>query len=221
MLASSIAAFSRRWCNAGLSTRRWSKRVFPELRLSPPIDLALERGRSASKDRERGQTTLFGLFDAAAGSTTSTVADYPDVPPWDLREVCVREKQALGFYVSGHPLDRYGTDFDRFGVAAVASLTGREQWAEVRVAGMVEGYKEKIFKGAGGKSAFFDLEDKSGKVPVKVRENRIDKAAPILTSGEPVVVGGKLRFPEAIQDAEEGEVGPQLPTLLLDSLRAA
>jgi len=181
------------------------------------IDLALERGRSASKDRERGQTSLFGLFDAAEGSTTSTVADYADVPPWDLREVCVREKQALGFYVSGHPLDRYGKDFDRFGVASVASLVGMAQWAEVRVAGMVEGYREKIFKGAGGKSAFFDLEDKTGKVTVKVRENRIDKAAPILTSGEPVVIGGKLRFPEAIQDAEEGEVGPQLPTLLLDS----
>jgi DNA polymerase-3 subunit alpha len=182
------------------------------------IDLSLERGRSASKDRERGQTTLFGLFDAAAGSATSTVADYPEVPSWDLREVCVREKQALGFYVSGHPLDRYGKDFERFGVDLVASLPAKDQWAEVRVAGMVEGYREKIFKGAGGKSAFFDLEDKTGKLTVKVRENRIEKAAPLLTSGEPVVVGGKLRFPEAIQDAEEGDVGPQLPTLMLDSV---
>ncbi|PIE06013.1 MAG: hypothetical protein CSA75_01755 [Sorangium cellulosum] len=178
------------------------------------IDLALERGRAASKDRERGQTTLFGMFDAACGTTTSTDADFPDVEPWDLREVCVREKQALGFYVSGHPLDRYGKDFDRFGVASVASLVSKEQWAEVRVVGMVEGYREKIFKGAGGKSAFFDLEDKTGKVAVKVRENRIDKAAPALKSGEPVAVTGKLRFPEAIQDAEDG---PQLPMLFLDS----
>lgn len=182
------------------------------------IDLALERGRSASKDRERGQTTLFGMFDAAAGSTTATVADYPDVDTWDLREVCVREKQALGFYISGHPLDRYGQDFERFGVASVASLSAREPWAEVRIAGMVEGYREKIFKGAGGKSAFFDLEDKTGKATVKVRENRIDKYAPVLTSGEPVVVGGKLRFPEVSQDGEEGDAGPQLPTVLLDSV---
>ncbi len=181
------------------------------------IDLALERGRSASKDRERGQTTLFGLFDAAVGSTTATVADYPDIPQWDLRELCVREKQALGFYLSGHPLDRYGKDFEKFGVVSVASLVAKDAWAEVRVAGMVEGYREKIFKGAGGKSAFFDLEDKTGKVTVKVRENRIDKAAPVLTSGEPVVIGGKLRFPEPAQDADEVDAGPQWPTLLLDS----
>ena len=181
------------------------------------IDLALERGRSASKDRERGQTTLFGMFDAAQGSTTSTVADYPNASPWDLREICIREKQALGFYVSGHPLDRYGSDFERFEVAAVASLAERDQWAEVRVAGMVEGYREKIFRGASGKSAFFDLEDKTGRVTVRVRENRIDGVAGILTSGEPVVVTGKLRFPERTEDAaDDFDSGPQLPTLLLD-----
>ena len=182
------------------------------------IDMALDRGRSANKDRQRGQTTLFGLFDAAEDTTTSTVGDYPDTPPWDLRQVCVREKQALGFYVSAHPLDRYGQDFQRFGWDSVASLATKAPWTEVHVAGMVEGYKERVFKGSSGKAALFDLEDKTGKVVVRVRDHRIDEFATLLTSGEAVVVRGKLRFPEVSQDPEEAEASAPLPTLLLDDV---
>ncbi|MBV9949972.1 MAG: DNA polymerase III subunit alpha, partial [Myxococcales bacterium] len=79
------------------------------------IDSALERSRAASRDREAGQTTLFGLFDAApagsgsggAGGGAPAAGDYADCEPWDRREMLVRERQSLGFYVSGHPLDRY------------------------------------------------------------------------------------------------------------------
>ncbi len=79
------------------------------------IDIALERSRSASRDREAGQTNLFGLFDAAPKTTDGTGkassagagTTYSHCPPWDRREMLVREKQSLGFYVSGHPLERY------------------------------------------------------------------------------------------------------------------
>ncbi len=179
------------------------------------IDMALERGRSASKDRERGQTSLFGLFDSAAPERTSTAAEYPQVPSWDLRETFVREKQALGFYISGHPLDRYGTDLGRFDLASVESLAERQPWEQVRVAGVVEGYHEKIFKGSSGKAAFFELEDKTGKVTVRMRDNQIDRDAPVITSGDPVVVSGKLKFAERDEESEESE-GPRMPTLLLD-----
>jgi DNA polymerase-3 subunit alpha len=179
------------------------------------IDAALERSRSASKDRERGQATLFGMFDAAAPAKSAT-AEYPPVPPWDLRATCVREKQALGFYVSSHPLDRYGRELDRFQLAHAASLAGEAQWSKVRVAGMVEGYREKIFKGSGPtqKTAFFDLEDKTGRVTVRVKEQLIDQVSPVLTSGDPVVISGTLRFPE--RDESEEVDAPREPTLLLD-----
>ncbi len=180
------------------------------------IDTALERGRATSKDRERGQTSLFGLFDSASPEQTSSAAEYPAVPPWDLREMFVREKQALGFYISGHPLDRYGKDLERFDLATVSSLSDRQAWEQVRVAGVVEGYREKVFKGSSGKAAFFDLEDMTGKVTVRMRDNQIDRDAPVITSGDPVVVSGKLKFPERDEDAGEDAEGPRQPTLLLD-----
>ncbi|MCL2825568.1 MAG: OB-fold nucleic acid binding domain-containing protein, partial [Polyangiaceae bacterium] len=181
------------------------------------IERALERGKSVSKDRECGQVSLFGLFDAAVGSTSLSVSDYKSVPPWDLREVCVREKQALGFYLTGHPLDRYGKGFERLGIVPVTALPSRDAWTEVRVAGTVEGYREKIFKGSGGKSVFFDLEDKTGKVSVRARENQMEKAGPAINSGEPIVVTGKLRFPEHAQESDDDDAGPALPTMWLDS----
>jgi DNA polymerase-3 subunit alpha len=75
------------------------------------IDIALERSRAASRDREAGQTNLFGLFDAAPQGARRRPATEPgttpNAKPWDRREMLVREKQSLGFYVSGHPLERY------------------------------------------------------------------------------------------------------------------
>jgi DNA polymerase-3 subunit alpha len=181
------------------------------------IDRALERSRTASKDRERGQTSLFGLFSAAAPETAGAQRDeYPKAEPWDLRETLTREKEALGFYVSGHPLDRYGVELGRFEVVATSQLPSMDAWSKVRVAGMVEGYRARIFKGGGGKVAFFALEDTAGRIEVKVREKQIDLYEAVLTSGEPVLVSGKLSFP--MVEEEEENPGPREPTLLLDEV---
>ncbi len=180
------------------------------------IERALERSRSASKDRERGQTSLFGLMSAPVASAGAPSGDeYPKAEPWDLRETLMREKEALGFYVSGHPLDRYGIDLGRFDVARTSSLAGQQAWAKVRLAGMVEGYRCKIFKGGGGKVAFFVLEDQSGRIEVKVRERQIDMYEAVLTSNEAVLISGKVAFPQ-VEEGEEEQQGPREPTILLD-----
>ncbi len=178
------------------------------------IDSALERGRTASKDRERGQTSLFGLMTTAEPARGAGV-DFPAAPPWDLRETLVREKEALGFYVSGHPLERYGIDLTRFDVTATSSLAGLEPWSKVRVCGMVEGWRVRIFKGGGGKIAFFTLEDTVGRIEVKVRERQIEAYEAVLTSGEPVLVSGKLSFPMT-EEGEDEPSGAREPTLLCD-----
>jgi len=192
------------------------------------IEIALERSRSASRDRERGQTNMFGLLDAAPAkpaSTTGAVAGpaaggyVMNASPWDRREMLVRERQALGFYVSGHPLERYlkgGGALAKLEAVPTSALASMQDWAVVKVAGMVEGYRERIFKDGGGKIAFFDLEDLSGRVTVKVRANQIDTYASVLTSGEPVLVSGKVSFPFREADAEQEDEGPREPTLFLN-----
>ena len=193
------------------------KRGVSRARAFGGVERALERSRNASRDRERGQTSLFGLFAKVEDAPSPNGEDYPKVEPWDLRETLAREKEALGFYVSGHPLDRYGVELARFEVVKAGGLAGMDPWSRVRVCGMVEGYRTRIFKGGGGKIAFFTLEDPSGRVEVKVREKQIDLYEAILQTGEAVLVSGKLSYPMT-DDADAEASGPREPTLLLDEV---
>jgi DNA polymerase-3 subunit alpha len=188
------------------------------------IEIALERSRAASRDRERGQTNMFGLLDAgpkagASGNAPAAGGYVVTAEPWDRREMLVRERKALGFYVSGHPLERYlkgAGALSKLQAVPTTSLASASDWAVVSVCGMVEGYRERIFKDGGGKIAFFDLEDLTGRVTVKVRANQIDTYAAVLTAGEPVLVTGKVSFPFRGDDAEPEEEGPREPTLFLN-----
>jgi DNA polymerase-3 subunit alpha len=189
------------------------------------IDVALERSRAASRDREAGQTTLFGLFDAApksgSGMSTPSEGDFVQCEPWDRREMLVRERQSLGFYVSGHPLDRYmkgDAGLRKVGAAPISECAKMDDWAQAKLAGMVEGYRERIFRDGGGKVAFFELEDLTGRVSVKMRAREIDQYAQLLTSGEPVLVVGRVSFPQR-DDAEDEGDGPREPTILLNEVK--
>ncbi len=186
------------------------------------IDRALERSRSATRDRERGQASMFALFDQAAksapqggGKQAPSGEGYPEVEAWDRLEMLRREKAALGCYVSGHPLFRYGHKLTRLGATPSVKLKEVEPWSAQSVTGMVENYQERLFKGgAGGKAAFFDIEDAFGRVKAKLRGDRIDTYAHLLTGGEPVLVSGKVSFPQQAEDSDE-EVEP---TLFVDSV---
>ncbi|MSP24155.1 MAG: DNA polymerase III subunit alpha [Myxococcales bacterium] len=189
-----------------------SRRGLARARAFASIERALERGKSAARDRDVGQGSLFGLVRGGPARGAAEVSDYVECEPWDLREILRREKEALGFYVSGHPLDRFGSELKRFDVTSTRELYALDDWAKVRVAGTVEGYRERIFKAGGGKIAFFTLEDLSGGIDVKVRDQQLGRVGDLLARGEPVLVSGKLQFPMA----EDGAEVDRVPTLLLD-----
>ncbi|HEU5077265.1 MAG TPA: OB-fold nucleic acid binding domain-containing protein, partial [Polyangiaceae bacterium] len=134
---------------------------------------------------------------------------------WDRLELLRREKAALGCYVSGHPLFRYGDKLARLGALATVKVAQEQPWSGVSVTGMVENYQERLFKGgSGGKAAFFEIEDVYGRIKAKLRGDRIDTYAHLLKSGEPVLVSGKVSFPVTDEPDEEREA-----TLLVDSVQ--
>ncbi|HEX2870385.1 MAG TPA: DNA polymerase III subunit alpha [Polyangiaceae bacterium] len=179
------------------------------------VDRALERSRSASRDRERGQTNLFGMFGGGkvGGAAAAAGDEYPVADEWDRMELLKRERAALGCYVSGHPLFRYQSKLPRIGALGTLELAGQKPWSAASVAGMVENYQEKIFKQSGARAAFFQIEDQYGRVEAKVRGDRIETYSAILTCGEPVLVSGKVSFPMSEDPEEERE-----PTLLVDGV---
>jgi len=180
---------------------------------SASVELALERSKAATKDRVAGQSNLFGLFAAASTNNSASGDKYVDAAPWDSKELLAFEKKALGFYLSGHPLDRYG----RLAVISTADVADQEERSKVKLAGMVEGYRERPMKTGGGKMAFFELEDRMGRIEVKVRPQQVDAFATVLASGEPIVLKGMIAYDRRNQDeADEENATEPTPQILLD-----
>jgi DNA polymerase-3 subunit alpha len=175
---------------------------------SAAVESAIERGKKLAQERQSGQTNLFGLFGGGNDAATKAMSrggTFPKVEPWDTRELLAKEKQTLGFYVSGHPLDRYAAELRRFCNATTDSLPELDDRTEVTVGGSVEGYRERTTK-TGRRIAFFDLEDPFGRVEVIVRPRVLadEGLRDVLQSGEPVIVTGSVQHEEE-RGASEGD----------------
>ncbi len=124
------------------------------------LDAALAEAQLRLQDRESGQESLFG----EAGPVTSASKDrhaLPDVPPWTEAERLAKEKEVIGFFISGHPLERFRDEVELFGTRTTATLG---EWSEhqVSIAAVVTGVKRQISKKTGKEYARLVLEDFHG-----------------------------------------------------------
>jgi DNA polymerase-3 subunit alpha len=173
-------------------------------RLYAAIDPASERAAAAQRDKESGQTSLLSLFGggggggggAAAAATGSVDEDrYPDAQEWLPREVLAYEKESLGFYISGHPLDRFAGEIRRFSTATTANCMERGLRAEVILAGVVVDFQERPMKSGNGKYAFFKLEDQHGQIDLMVGSKKLDDFRELLTRDDPLLVTATVDAP--------------------------
>jgi DNA polymerase-3 subunit alpha len=88
-------------------------------RLFASIDPACEHGNRTQRDKDLGQTDLFGGGEDGGGLPPASL---PDVPSWTEIEQLNYEKEALGLYWSGHPIDRYADDLREYGAKSTADL---------------------------------------------------------------------------------------------------
>jgi DNA polymerase-3 subunit alpha len=129
------------------------------------LDGAMRVGNQAQADRRAGQ---MGLFGAAAPEDTTGGNGHdglPDVDPWPEREVLAFEKEALGFYLTSHPLARHAETVARFSTVTSGGLAALPDRARVILAGMVREPREKIVKQGrykNRKMGFMRLEDLEG-----------------------------------------------------------
>ena len=86
------------------------------------VDSAIEHGNRTQRDRELGQSDLFGGGDDGSLS----IIRLPDSAPWTEMELLSHEKDALGLYLSGHPIDRHAENLRAFGAKTVGDLTMTE-----------------------------------------------------------------------------------------------
>jgi DNA polymerase-3 subunit alpha len=172
------------------------------------LDGAMERGATEQRDRRSGQTSLFGLLAgptpaaAAAAPAAGMGETYPEIEAWGPKQLLAFEKEALGFYVSGHPLDRYRSDLVRYATAATSDfLGGVKGVGDHSVGGIVSQYREMITK-KGDKMARFILEDSEGTLEVIAFPKTFEKVRHVLVSDEPILCQGAVKN-EGTPDAPE------------------
>jgi len=170
------------------------------------LDGAMERGASEQRDRRSGQTSLFGLMEppklAGAGPAPTQGEVYPEIEAWSQKQLLAFEKEALGFYMSGHPLDRYRGDLARYATATTSEfLAGAKHVGDHSIGGIVSQYREMITK-KGDKMARFQLEDSEGSLEVIAFPKTFEKVRHVLVSDEPILCTGAVKN-EGTADAPE------------------
>ncbi|MBL0213603.1 MAG: DNA polymerase III subunit alpha [Myxococcales bacterium] len=166
-------------------------------KLLAALDGALERGAAEQRDRRSGQTSLFGLFNAAEPPKPvggdKAGESYPDIEEWNHKQLLAFEKESLGFYVSGHPLDRYRGDLQRYATASTSSFSnGLRGVGDNSIGGIVSQYREMITK-KGDKMARFMLEDAEGTLEVIAFPKTFEKVRHVLVSDEPILCSGAVK----------------------------
>jgi DNA polymerase-3 subunit alpha len=173
------------------------------------VDGACEYGARAQRDRDQGQAQLFGGFDdrdTSAGNGNG-VMTLPESKPWTESEQLAYEKETLGLYWSGHPVDRYAAALREFGAKSIGELAEVQPtaprdngWgptgpkpieADTSIGGIVAACRQ-LKTRKGDRMAVFTLEDAQGGVEVIAFPETYQRSASFIETGTMVLVRGKL-----------------------------
>jgi DNA polymerase-3 subunit alpha len=150
------------------------------------IDRAMDTGQKRQRDREEGQSSLFGMLSAPdPGSAPSE--RIPDAPPWPEAERLAFEKESLGFFITGHPLEPFRAELEQWASASTATVAQKVAKGEVTVGGIVTGLRL-IKTKKGDRMASFVLEDLEGAVDCLVFPEAYKRAAVRLADDQVVLV---------------------------------
>ncbi|MCH7797387.1 MAG: DNA polymerase III subunit alpha [Planctomycetes bacterium] len=160
---------------------------------------AISAGQAADDDRRSGQMNFFNVpsspMTAETTETTETSRPLPGVPPWDRMQTLNFEKDALGFHVSGHPLDLFEETLGRFCTHDVRTAREQKDKTVVRLGGMFAQVRTRIVRNgrsAGQKMAIAGFTDKSGSVDVVLFTDPYKKFAQFVVNDEIVAVVGRV-----------------------------
>ena len=157
------------------------------LAIAEPM-MAFAAGRA--KDRAAGQGSLFDLLDGGDADDACSVP-IPDIPEFDKEDILKSEKELLGFYVTGHPLDPYAELVRTYSTVPIRSLEELNDNAQIRIAGMVNTFTQKFSKNSGKQFGILLLEDLDASCECMIYEralNALTEANVDMSPGTPLLL---------------------------------
>ncbi len=165
------------------------------------LDAAMDAGQRRQRDREEGQASLFEPSRGSAGARSEGSARGvpPQVPEWPQDDLLAYEREVLGFYLSGHPLEQYREVGRGLGAATAAELAARPAASRVLLLGQISAFTENSTK-SGNRMAFATLELVDGTVPLTIFPEPYRACVAALRYRGPVLVRGRT------DDSDKGRV---------------
>jgi DNA polymerase-3 subunit alpha len=148
------------------------------------LDFAMETGQKRTRDREQGQSSLFGML----GATEQPRRE--EVPDWGEAERLGYEKESLGFFITGHPLERFREELAQWASATTGALLAQTEAKEVSIGGIIGGLRL-LKTRKGERMATFILEDLEGGLEALVFPETYKKVAGRLAEDQVVLVKGR------------------------------
>ncbi|MBL8173449.1 MAG: DNA polymerase III subunit alpha [Bryobacterales bacterium] len=153
-------------------------------RLFAAVEGAMEAGLRASRDRLSGQTDLFGMMMSPEEQADP---ELPRVPDWTQAEMLTGEKEMLGIYVTGHPLDPFAGKVKELTPYSTEGLENLARGTEVKICGILTGIQRRRNK-EGKLFAVMQLEDWHGTLEAMVFNSQFDALTPYLVEDKAVMV---------------------------------
>ena len=192
-------------------------------RLFASLDAAVDHGTRMQRDRTLGQTQLFG-GDEADRAGLGSATTLPATPPWSEIEQLHFEKEALGLYWSGHPIDRYAGALRDFGAKSTAELVvsrdpadeeagvpingnGQRSSEDINIGGIVAATRP-LKTRKGDRMCVFTLEDAQGSVEVVVFPDAFRQNGELVEEGRIVLVKGRCERDEETARILATEIAP-------------
>lgn len=156
------------------------------------LGAALEQGALLQREKDSAQHGLFGT-----GLVQQSVEPaLPEVEEWPEHERLGYEKETLGYYISGHPLERYEGRFQALGVTPLADLENKQTGASVRLAGIVASVQVRPTR-KGERWAKVHFEDMTGFVDLLIFPRVLKEFEQRFEKGAELAVRGKVRVEDS------------------------
>ena len=165
--------------------------------LMQTLDSAIDQAQKAQRDAESGQHGLFGVFaDESAQAANDAL---PNVPDWDEQTRLGAEKEILGFFITGHPMEKYKEKLADLNALSTEDIAGMKKSTakdeNITTAGLISGLR--VAKSRRGELwAQAALEDMLGKVELLVFPEAYKKLADKVKLEVPVLIRGGVRIEE-------------------------
>ncbi len=171
---------------------------------------AMDQAKAYQRDRQSGQMSLFAV-SPSENAPSMTEIILPDIEEWSEREKLRYEKETVGFYITGHPLDTALHEMRTVTDSDISNLVNFNEGQPVRIGGLIRSCKQLKSK-RGEPMAFVTLEDVLETVEVMVFPDTFSSCYQLLNTPDPVIVKGVV---------QKNERGPKIIADQIDLLPAA